>query len=262
MQSNGKTIYQSDGMKDEIGLQFFMHSLQRRLAFLKNLSMECFTSQVSPDEINHLHAISSDSNRGEIEPMIEIKCKDQALNTPEELKAAREYFNNLGYIPTKWIPYLETGKNAPFRFNQTSFINLFGNDMAIMVDMYRSPWKYYFTSDVFLYQWLKANGKGSELNDLPVQFLSTIYIHNITNLISKYRFRRFLNELKTDHFCCDSTENHVWKSILATPHLKCVNHIIEAFNMINRLRDNRSYSISAIHVYRKNEKYHLKIKIK
>jgi hypothetical protein len=150
-----------------------------RIAAFNSFIMDRNISPSTSDNVLKMESIKSDAFPGKISSMIEVRDIGPPLSKPEELEEARLYFKTQPYTPVIWRTYLEKGEYAPFLFKRTGFINLFSDDTIIMVDMYRPPWKPYFTSDVFFDQWLRAINAGANLLDLPIRFPSTLYIHNI-----------------------------------------------------------------------------------
>ena len=190
--------------------------------------------------------------------MTEVSDIGPTLQTPVELQAARNYFYQKDHIPAIWHQYLKTGKYPPFLFQQTSFINLFSADKIILFDLYRPPWKPYYTSDVFFYQWLKSMGSDINLYNLPLQFPGTIYVHNVTNQVSKHMLKEILNETTSDAYLIDQLMDARWSKLRTTPHLKTVMRILDTYNNLNSLRGRSAYYISGLKIYKRAELYHLK----
>jgi hypothetical protein len=238
-----------------------LDNINKRIAAIKLTDMECFTSPLPVEDVLNLESIKADSHLSQIHPMIEIRDFGPLLNTPTELKEARDFFYGQAYTPVIWRTYLQTGQHTPFLLKKTSFINLFNHDTVVMVDMYRPPWKPYFTSDIFFDQWLRATGAGANLFDLPKRFPSILYIHNITNLISKSKMKSILDKQESDIAIINCDEPREWAALLKIPHLKCITHILRNYNEINNLRGGNLFNISSIQLYRQREMYHLKLKI-
>lgn len=215
--------------------------------------------KITVEKFNDIDAISSDSIASDIADMTEVSDVGPPLQSPNELETARSYFNQQAYIPPIWHHYLKTGKHPPFHFEKTSFVNLFSKDVIILFDIYRPPWKPYFTSDVFFYQWLKSLGKGVDLMELPDRFPTIVYIHNFTNHISKHCFKNILDTEKSDTHVINDPLDKNWTKISTTPHLKTIHHILNTYNKINGIKGETVFKISSLQVYRNTEMYHLKL---
>jgi hypothetical protein len=212
--------------------------------------------------IDKISVVASDPFKAEIKPMVEVSDLGRSLLDPDEVQKARQYFNQQERWPAIWRNYLKTGKHPPYLFTSISFVNFFSPEVIILFDIYRPPWKSYFTSDVFFYQWLKSLERPAELMQVPTRFPSTLYIHNITNIDSKSVLRKLLDQQNTDCEVITDEADGVTGILNTTPHLKLTHRILDTYNMINQLRGEKQVSISAIQIYRDRQLYHAKITVK
>jgi len=229
--------------------------------------IEARWQHVLDDELQHstevedsiCEAITRDPNSDPTGEMIRMSAVGRELASSREWETAKSYFSGKQDIPLAWITYLETGKHPPFNFETTSFINLFGGDTALLLDMYRPPWKQYFTSDVFFMQWLMANRRQT-LKELPSKFPSTLYVHNVVHKETKYMAEKMLGKEKLSVLKYND-EAPIWRKLNATPHIKCVRQILSDYNQLNSLRGFPHYRIDTLQIYQVGLFYHLKFRI-
>ena len=210
--------------------------------------------------INQLEAVASDENGTALDAMTEVSDIGPPLQSKSEQEEARAYFNRFDHVPANWHHYLKTGKHPPYLFEKTSFVNLFSDDTVIIFDIYRPPWKPFYTSDVFFYQWLKSFGLPILLHHLPQVFPSTLYVHNVTNQRTIFIMKHMLDTASADSFLVANLKDGRWKILRASPHLKSVLRILDNYNEINRLREGLLYQVKSLQLYRNNELYHLKFR--
>lgn len=204
-------------------------------------------------------ALKADPYREVMSPMKKVMDTGPLLSSPHELSEARTYFQQKGRTPMVWAPYLTMGDCPPYLFEKTSFVNYFGEEVVVLIDMYRPPWKRYYTSDVFFSQWLSTLGKDESVQYLPDTFPTTLYINNITNPDTKRELKKML---KGEEVCImepDEIEN--WSKLRNTPHLKCVQNILTDFDQIKG-RHGEGHTIDTIQCYKEDEVYNLKMQIK
>ena len=233
--------------------------VDKRMAFIQGDRMDHKTSPVNSDYQNKINAIFQIEPK--IDILIEVEDIGSSIYSDQELIAARKFFNDQKHIPSSWQYFLKTGKNPPYLFKRTSFINLFSDDLIVLMDMYRPPWKTYFTSDVIFFQWLKSLNRPIDLFMLPLNFPTTICIYNITNLSTKYTLREVLDSHDENTLTLFTDAGLFWDKINRTPHLRCVHRILETYNALNRIRSARTYRITQIRIYRKTDTFHVKLKI-
>jgi len=237
-----------------------IHSFSERINAFLHSNMQRKLEMKDSGYVNRLSAVLSDPNREILPEMTEVSDIGFELQTPAELSEARAYFDRLGHVPPVWRHYYKTGKYPPFLFSHTSFITLFSKDTVILYDMYRPPWKPYFTSDVFFYQWLKSLGREIDLMNLLVRFPEKLFIHNITNQLTRRILQALLDEVTSDFYLIDEVKN-VGVDLTRSPHMKNIFHILNTYNRINRLRNLPAAEIISLQIYRQNEAYHLKFRI-
>ena len=216
--------------------------------------------EVHSDYLLSLSAFRIDPNREALSSMIEVEATGPPLTCADELAQARRFFRRKEQLPASWVPYLETGSRAPFQMTESSFVNLFSPDTALLLDIYRPPWKGYYTSDVFLCQWLRALGKEADVRALPLTFPAKLYINNINNPVSNRVLDALLDEAESDLLLLPCTQA-LWKQLLATPHVRCVAHILDAYNAVNIWRGAQPYAVEAVQVYRRGMVSNLKFTI-
>ena len=226
-------------------------------------------------EAERIEALNHDPHCGPLPSLIEVRDEGRPLDTPGERRQADAYFRKQNCLPIEWNAYLETGRHAPYNFRETSFIHLFSTEgsgqrlrVAVILDVYRPPWKPYFTSDVFLSQWVRASHYPHyteteapwDLGQLPPSFPPTLYINNITHKTTLRRLKSLLERHRTSCFSMPCT-GHAWDRLSRTPHVRYLYRILEAYNDLNRRRGYKSYQARAVQVYGQRGRYHLKFSI-
>ncbi|MTI33315.1 hypothetical protein [Xanthovirga aplysinae] len=216
---------------------------------------------VGAKELLKLEVFKHDPDRFDLSRMMEVREVGPSLETDGELEQARQYFRKKGKTPVEWEPYLEMGTHPPFFFEKTSFLNLFSKNTLAMIDIYRPPWKNYFTSDAFFSQWLKALGRKMDIMNFPYSFPKALYIHNIIHTVSRKVLDKIFDDQDKDHVQFSAQDCFYWEEIMGTPHLKCVNHILSTYNKVNVYKGSKAHHIKAMQLYRNGEMYHLKLLI-
>ncbi len=230
--------------------------INQRIQCFKKQPMHREVNTVKPDEIIKHQAFKMDPHPHRLHAMIEVREIGDHLHSDRELQQAREYFRKRS-VPEVWQAYLEMGEGLPYHFEEVSFINLFSDRAIGILDIYRPPWKEYYTSDVFFSQWLEATGKPLDVNHLPDAFPKTMYINNVTNVLTIDKLKPLVDAGHKDHCQFDPNYRPEWKSLKQTPHFKFVEHVLDAYNRIK----NRKCSISGVQLYRKMGTYNIKLTV-
>ena len=238
-----------------------IHKIHQRMTVFKNHKMVRNIREVGSDYLCQLSALKTDPNHSTFFHMIEVEEVGPPLDTPEELREARHYFDKQSHVPSAWKQYLETGKNAPFLFLETSFISLFSKNTIVIWDIFRPPWKNYYASDVFFHQWLQAFHLGENISFLPKDFPSTLYINNVANPITRRIIKNILENEQADTYTIQSVHDPLWPKLANTSHIKYLLNLLKNYNAINKWRGDSPFRVSALQLYRGYETYHLKFTI-
>lgn len=240
-----------------------VHAINRRISHYRR---EGLTRKITPCTKDDLDtgALAADpyyTDYAEGTNMVKVKDTGALLTEPQEVEAARAYFRAQGHTPSVWAAYLATGSHPPYLFERTSFIHYFGENIVALIDIYRPPWKNFYTSDAFFSQWLRALQKSEVVQNLPDAFPKTLYINNITNPITKKELKQMLNDAGTDILSKVPHRLMRWHTLKNTPHIKCVLNILNDYNQVKSLPPHHGYRIENIQLYREEGVYHLKMRV-
>ncbi|MEO1054002.1 MAG: hypothetical protein AAFX87_25415 [Bacteroidota bacterium] len=235
-------------------------NINKRIHAYQKEGLSCEMAICDEEDLTTV-ALTMDPYLDHLPALIRVEETGAQLTDPKELEEAHIYFKGKEHIPSIWAAYLATGDYPPFLFEHTSFINYFGEKEVVLIDLYRPPWKPYYTSDVFFSQWLRVLGEEEKVQYLPDTFPETFYINNVTNIDTIKELEKMLREADEDVCIKQPGEIRNWALLKNTPHLKCVLNILKDFNQIKALDGRTGYGINTVQCYRQDTVYNLKMKI-
>jgi hypothetical protein len=250
-----------------------LETIETRLSHYQAEQMQRSVYSLSSKALKTIDALVHDPNCVVLPALIEVSEKGNPLTSSEEHQQAKAYFKSQNNLPKAWQRYIDTGRGAPHKLHDTSFIHQFtpahtpvSESIGVVYDLYRPPWKPYYASDVFLHQWGQAvrfSGSATEritgdLQQLPASFPRTFYINNVVHEKTLEAMSVLLDRAGADtlQMPCGGCD---WDLLCETPHLRYLERVLAAHNELNRQRGNAGSRCDGVEVYRAGGVYHLKV---
>lgn len=255
----------------DTGLSPALQAVEERIRQLNYSGTVRRKGQLYRYEIERIEALKHDQELEELPALVQLEDVGLPMHYPEEQEAAIAYFQRIGKIPEDWRLYLNTGREAPHGMKRLSFIHQFsepepGNDLVVMLDLYRPPWKPYFASDVFFMHWIKANvlWRGEDTSvfrweEVPEQLPRTLYINNVSHIDTLTAIRNILPQGQKD-FAIPCSGNQ-WETLRHNPHVKLVEQVVQTFNLLAASRGTTPCALKTLRCFGKGSVWHLKFDI-